>query len=74
MRIDDTRQLARDRGLPAVTGTMVDVLRIGLVPAGPCGATRIAERFRPSRACSTKPTLLYAVPLDGNPCRKYTTG
>src|SRR5438552_18390016 len=32
-RVDDTRQLARDRGLPAVAGTMVDVLRIRLVPA-----------------------------------------
>ena len=32
-RVDDTRQLACDRRLPAIAGTMVDVLRIGLVPA-----------------------------------------
>src|SRR2546430_538835 len=33
-RIDDAWQLACDRGLPPVTGTVVDVLRIGLVPPG----------------------------------------
>src|SRR3954469_11138693 len=46
-RVDDAWQLAGDRGLPPVTGTVVDVLRIGLVPPGALWCDENRRMLRP---------------------------